>query len=464
MEHVDESAPRSPYKLLSGPLLGAATAGWAHLAGLDSAIVSTLFVTVWVAAWWVSAAIPHAFTSLLPLGLLPMLGILSGKQVAEAYGNPLILLLAGGFMMASALEKNGAHRRLALGMLHLVGSGSGRALVWGFALATGLCSMWISNTATTLMMVPVAIAILEAYPDRRLAVPLLLAIGYCASVGGLGTPVGSPPNLVFMQVYAQTTGQSLGFSDWLWFGLPTVAPLLPLIAWWLSRGLADTPPATLPAQGHWQPAERRVLLVFGLVALAWVTRSEPFGGWSRLFGLPGASDASVALLGAVLMALVPSGRGGPLLDWKTAERIPWSALILFGGGIALATAFESSGLSALIAQALQGLITLPLLLQVALIAASVTLLSEIASNTATAVLLMPLLAAAAQAAGVDPALLMVPAVLAASCGFMLPVATAPNAIVFGTPYIEARDMLRHGLAVDLFCVAGITLVCGVLLR
>ena len=464
MEHVDESAPRSPYKLLSGPLLGSTIAGWAHWTGLDGAIVGTLFVTVWVAAWWVSAAIPHAFTSLLPLGLLPMLGILSGKQVAEAYGNPLILLLAGGFMMASALEKNGAHRRLALGMLHLVGSGSGRSLIWGFALATGLSSMWISNTATTLMMVPVAIAILEAYPDRRLAVPLLLAIGYCASIGGLGTPIGSPPNLVFMQVYAQTTEKSLGFSDWLWFGLPTVALLLPLTAWWLSRGLADTPAARLPAQGPWHPAERRVLVVFGLVALAWVTRSEPFGGWRSLFGLPNASDASVALLGAVAMALVPSGRGGPLLDWKTAERIPWGALILFGGGIALATAFESSGLSALIAQALQGLIALPLVLQVALIAATVTLLSEIASNTATAVLLMPLLAAAAMAASVDPALLMVPAVLAASCGFMLPVATAPNAIVFGTQLVQARDMLRHGLVVDLICVSGITLVCSVLLR
>lgn len=463
MEELDESQPRAAWKLISGPLLGVIAWVWAGYSGWGEAIAITLGLTLWVAAWWVTAAIPHAFTSLLPLALLPLSGVLSAKEVAESYGNPLILLLAGGFMMASALQKNGAHRRLALGMVHLFGGGSGRRLVWGFAIATGLTSMWISNTATTLMMVPVALAVLETYPDRRLAVPLLLAIAYAASIGGLGTPVGSPPNLVFMQSYGQATGTALGFSDWLRFGLPTVALLLPALSWWMARPLTDTPTATLPKLGPWTSAERRVLLVFGLVALAWVTRSEPFGGWSYLFNLPKANDASVALLGAVLMALVPNGRDGSLLDWQTAQRIPWGALILFGGGIALATAFETSGLSGLIAASLQGLLSWPLLLQIALIVASVILLSEIASNTATAVLLMPLLAAAALAAEIDPALLMVPAVLAASCGFMLPVATAPNAIVFATPQIEARDMLRHGAVLDLFCVIAISAVCYLLL-
>jgi solute carrier family 13 (sodium-dependent dicarboxylate transporter), member 2/3/5 len=335
--------------------------------------------------------------------------------------------------------------------------------VYGFAAAAGLISMWISNTATTLMLLPVAMAVLADYPDRRVAAPLVLAIAYAASIGGLGTPIGSPPNLVFMQAYGQATGTTPGFTDWMAFGLPTVALLLPLTAWWLGRGLGDAPAATLPSLGPWTAAERRVLAVFGLVALAWVTRGEPLGGWSRWLGLPGASDASVALLGVVLMAIVPDGRGRALLRWEDAERIPWGALILFGGGIALATAFERSGLSDWLAMHLREVLDAPLLLRIAAVAIGVTLLSEIASNTAAAVLLMPLLAAAALAANLDPALLMVPAVLAASCGFMLPVATAPNAIAFGSGQVDAPTMLRKGAVVDLLAVLVITAVCLVVL-
>lgn len=434
-------------------VVGLACAGLAvlaaHWGGLDGAIAIALGVTVLCAVWWVAEALPHAVTALLPLALFPLLGVLEPEQVAQAYGNPLILLLAGGFMLAAALERNGAHRRLALGMVRLVGGGSGRRLVFGFAFAAGLTSMWISNTATTLMLLPVALAVLENYPDRRLAAPLVLAVAYAASIGGLGTPIGSPPNLVFMQVYAQSTGAELGFAGWMRFGIPTVAIFLPLAALWLSRGLAGTPPAQVPSPGPWTAAERRVLAVFGLVALAWVTRTEPFGGWRAWLGLPGANDASVALLGVVAMALAPDGRGRRLLPWETAERIPWGALILFGGGIAIATAFQVSGLSESIAGHAGALLALPLWLRIALIAAAVSLLSEIASNTATAVLLMPLLAAAGLAAGIDPALLMVPAVLSASCSFMLPVATAPNAIVFGSGRVSAPQMFRHGAAMNL---------------
>ncbi len=447
-------------RLLSGPLLAALSLQLGPHLGLSGAASFTLAVTVWCAAWWMLEAAPHAITALLPLALFPLAGVLSARQVAEAYGNELILLLVGGSMLSKALEQAGAHRRLALGMVRAFGGGGGRALVFGFAAAAGLCSMWLSNTATTLMLVPVALAILQTYPDRRLAIPLLLAICYGASIGGLGTPLGSPPNLVFMQVYGQTTGTPLGFSDWMLFGVPTVLLMLPLAALWLARGLHGSPRAELPALPEWSPAEKRVLLIFGLVALAWVTRTEPFGGWRAWLDLPNANDASVALLGVVAMALTADGRGGQLLDWKSAERIPWGVMILFGGGIAIATAFQSSGLSDAAAATLRGALDLPLLLKIALIAISISLLSEITSNTATSVLMMPILAATAVSMDLDPAVLMAPAVLAASCSFMLPVGTAPNAIVFGTGQVPAREMLRHGAVLNLIGAAVITLVCG----
>jgi sodium-dependent dicarboxylate transporter 2/3/5 len=444
--------------LALGPLAGAAAALAALQQGASPALAITLGVTVWCAVWWVGEPVAAPVTALLPLALFPVAGVLDGRQVAQSYGHELILLLAGGFMLSRALERCGAHRRMALGMVAAFGGRSGRSLLFGFAAAAALVSMWISNTATTLMLLPVALAVLEPYPDARLRAPLILVIAYAASVGGLGTPIGTPPNLVFMQVYEQTTGVRYGFLDWMLIGVPVVLLLVPVIALWLARGLHDSPPAVLPALPAWSAAERRVLVVFALTALAWVTRTEPFGGWSAWFGLPNASDASVALVAVVLMCVVPDGRGGRLLDWETAERVPWGALVLFGGGIALATAFQASGLSAAAAGSLAGLGALPLPVLLLLLVGGIVLLSEIASNTATAVLLMPILAATATGIGVDPALLMFPAVLAASVGFMLPVATAPNAIAYGSGCVAGRDMLREGAVLDL---VGVVVVCAV---
>jgi sodium-dependent dicarboxylate transporter 2/3/5 len=460
-------APTAGWRLAVGPLVAAIA--YAACAAFDqpSALALTVSVTAWCAAWWILEPVHGAVTALLPLALFPLAGVLTPVQVAQAYGNELILLLAGGFMLAVALERCGAHRRLALGMVHAFGGGSGRRLVFGFAFATGFISMWISNTAATLMMLPVALAALADYPDRRVAAPLVLAIAYGASIGGMGTPIGTPPNVFFMQVYEQTTGTRMGFLEWMAFGVPAVLLFLPLCAAWLSRGLGDTPAASIPVMGPWQPAERRVLAVFGVVALAWITRTEPFGGWSGALGLKGANDAAVALLGVVAMCLVPDGKGGRLLTWDGAERIPWGALVLFGGGIALASAFDASGLSRLIAEDLAAWKGLALgspwtlLLLMLAICASVTLLSEIASNTAAAVLLMPILATAAVAVGVEPALFMVPAVLAASCGFMLPVATAPNLVAYGTRQVTAQRMLREGAVMDLIGVMVLTAVCWV---
>ncbi|MFO1495312.1 MAG: SLC13 family permease [Lysobacterales bacterium] len=444
--------------LWAGPAAALLVGFGADASGVSAAFAITAGLTAWVAIWWVFEPIPAPHTALLPLAVLPLTGVLDAKAVAEAYGNEVILLLAGGFMLSAAIERNGAHRRMAYWMLQLTGAADGRRLLWGFVLASGLISMWISNTATTLLLVPVALAVLERYPDPRLAAPLILGIAYAASFGGLGTPIGTPPNLIFRSVYEQTTGVEISFLDWFVYGLPIVVLTLPMLALWLGRNLRGLPAATLPTLPPISAAERRVLLVFAVVALAWIFRTDPWGGWKSWLGLPGASDASVALLGALAMGLVPDGKGERLLDWDTAERIPWGALILFGGGIALASAFGSSGLSQAMADHLSLLRDWPLPLMLFGLCLGVTLLSEIASNTATAALLMPILAAAAAGAGVDPIVFMLPAALAASLGFMLPVATAPNMIAYGTGKVDNRRMLREGWLLDVLGVAVVATV------
>ncbi|MBP6300314.1 MAG: SLC13/DASS family transporter, partial [Arenimonas sp.] len=417
-----------------GPILAVALYIFCTQRGYPFAFSATLALTLLCALWWMSEAVNPAFTSLIPLAILPVLGILDSKQVAQSVGNELILLLMGGFMLSRALESSGAHRRLAFALVKSVGGKSGRSLIFGFVFATGLISMWISNTATTLIMLPVAYAVIEHYKDPRLATPLVLAIAYAASIGGLGTPIGTPPNLVFMQQYQQATGTAYDFGDWMKVGIPVLLIMLPILAFGLSRNLKNSPAAALPVMGAWTKTEKRVLSVFGLTALAWVTRAAPFGGWSQWLNLPGANDASVAMIAVAAMALIPSGREDKqaLLTWEAAARIPWGALLLFAGGIALATAFQESGVSDAISNSLSSANHLPVFAMMVIIITCVVFLSEIASNTATAVLLMPILAAAAKGLNIEPALLMLPAAMAASIGFMLPVATAPNAIAYGS--------------------------------
>jgi len=347
-------------------------------------------------------------------------------------------------------------------MVRLFGGNSARALVLGFMSASALLSMWISNTSTTLMLLPVATAVL-AHANARLATPLLLGIAYAASIGGLGTPIGTPPNLIFMQVYKQTFGTAPTFLEWMTWGVPVVVLMIPLTGLWLSRGVRLDHPVELPAVGSWQPAERRVMIVFAITALAWITRGAPWGGWSHWLGLPGADDASVALLAAVVMAILPSGTGQRLLRWETAVQIPWGVLILFGGGIAIASAFVQSGLAELVGAQMTLLKTMPPLLMILFICVCVTFLTEVTSNTAVASLLMPLLATVAVAMDVEPMLLMVPAVMSASCAFMLPVGTAPNAVVYGSGKVTIRQMAHAGLVINLLGVVVITGVCYVVL-
>jgi sodium-dependent dicarboxylate transporter 2/3/5 len=447
-----------------GPLLGAvaAVASLAFGHGADLATVG--FVAVVCVIWWVFEPVPIPVTSLLPMAVLPLLGVLTPAEVGQAYGSPLILLLLGGFLLSKAMEHSGAHRRIALSMVTLVGASSARRLVLGFMAASALMSMWISNSATTLMLLPVALAVLDSVEDKaKLGPPLLLGIAYAASIGGLGTPIGTPPNLIFMQVYEQTTGVSISFTQWMGWAMPVVVIMVPAMAVVLTRNMGGALQIQMPAVGPWETQERRVMLVFGLTALAWITRGEPFGGWSAWFGLPEANDASVALLAVVILFLVPNGKGERLLTWERASTIPWGVLLLFAGGICLAEGFVSSGLSELMGQWMVALTSLHPFTLMVLICLAVTFMTETTSNTATAALLMPVLAAAALAAGIAPEIVMVPAVMSASCAFMLPVATAPNTVVFSSGLISTARMAREGFLINLLGVVVISSVCYLLL-
>jgi sodium-dependent dicarboxylate transporter 2/3/5 len=444
---------------IAGPLLAAAVALSMSLSGWGAEACWTGAVAALCVVWWIFEPIPIPVTSIIPLAVFPLAGVLPQEKISAAYGSELILLLLGGFIISTAMERSGAHHRIALGMINLVGGYSSRRIVFGFMIASAAVSMWISNTATALMMLPIALAVIAQTPDSKLAAPLLLSIAYGSSIGGLGTPIGTPPNLIFMQQYALFTGSPISFTKWMSWGVPVVLLFVPLAGLWLTRNLDYKGELVIPPCGAWRPEERRVLIVFGITILAWITRIEPFGGWSGWFNLKGANDAIVALTAVVVMFLVPDGRGGKLLDWKMAERVPWGILILFAAGIAIAQAFVETGLSSALGAHLTALATLHPLIIIVSIALMVTFLTETTSNTATTVLLMPILAPAGLAAGVDPSLLMVPAAMSASCAFMLPVATAPNAVVFSTGKVPISTMAREGLALNFIGVGVITLVC-----
>jgi sodium-dependent dicarboxylate transporter 2/3/5 len=432
--------------------------------GQPEAIVITAVVAWLCMLWWIFEPLPIPVTSLLPIAVFPISGVLTPEQVGASVGSPLIILLLGGFLLSRGMESTGAHHRIALSVVNLVGGHKPRRLVLGFMIAGALLSMWISNTASILMLMPVGLAVLASCSDRNsLAAPLLLGLAWSCSIGGLGTPIGTPPNLILVQVYEENTAQTISFGQWMSWGIPVVLTLLPLAWWWVTRAVPRELDIQLPAVGPWRSAERRVLVVFGLTAVAWITRAEPFGGWQTWLDLPAANDASVALLAVVALFVVRDDQGEPLIDWAKASQMPWGVLLLFGGGICLARAFVASGLSAQVGDALTAVAALPVFAMMLLLALAVTFLTEATSNTATTALLMPVLAAVALAVEIDPLWLMVPAAMSASCAFMLPVATAPNAVVFGSGELPIRRMVREGFALNLMGALLITTVAWVLL-
>jgi len=443
--------------------------------GLTPAGLRTLGIAWLMAWWWIGSRLPLAVPALVPLALFPLLGIADSKVAARPYADRMVLLLLCGFLLAMAVEKWNLHRRLALLVLVRVGR-SPQTLVAGVMGITAVLSMWISNTATTLMMLPIVLALIVAAcgendddkANQRFGQLMVLALAYSASMGGIATPVGTPPNLIFAGVYADQFPKApeIDFISWMRVGLP-VSLTLVVTAWWLlTRVLLPLPGDyrlgdrqvlrdRLRAVGPWRAPEVRVAVGFAITCFLWVFRKE--------IGLPAeVHDSTVAAFMAILFFLAPSGAGADeprrLLDWGDAGRLPWGLLILFGGGIALSTGFKSSGLTQWLGSELTPLTELPAPLMVAGICICVTALTELTSNTATTALILPVLAATALATGVDPLLLMIPATLAASCAFMLPVATAPNAIVVGSGVVDQPTMVRTGLVLNAIGIVPITVL------
>lgn len=435
-------------------------------------------LAVLMAIWWATEALPIAATSMLPLAAGPLLGVADVETAGHAYGSSTIFLILGGCFLALALERWNLHRRIAYMIMNLVGS-SARRLVLGVMAATAFVSMWVSNTSTTLMMLPVAgsIAALvvpdheHASPDRRrFSTAIVVGVAYAATIGGLGTLIGSPTNALAVAYLRENVGLAIGFADWLWFGLPSVLLLLPL-AWWLLVRVThrfDLPDiaaarelirAEHAALGRWSAPERRVAWIGLSAAAAWI--ASP---WLRaLPALSALSDMGIAMLAALALYLVPAGGGhaGRLLAGADFRRVPWDMLFLFGGGLALAAVIDGSGLSRNIGAFLSQLAGLPAVALTAVVVLVIVFWTELCSNVATAATFMPVLAAMASATGVPVLQLVVPAAVAASCGFMLPVGTAPNAIVYGSGRVGLRDMMRAGLPLDILAAAIVVLVATV---
>lgn len=426
--------------------------------------------TLWIAAWWFTEAIPIPATSLLPLVLFPALGLGESRDVARQYGHELMFLFIGGLLLAMAMERTGLHRRVALRIVRCFGS-SRRALVLGFMVATATVSMWISNTATTMLLLPVALAVLSTTEDDEgcgvdgaFPVALLLGIAYAANIGGLGTPIGSPTNLIFQSVYHEKTGVEVSFVRWMGYGLPLVVVLLPLTWLYLVRGFARGSGSAidLPRFGPMTRDQRWVTVVFSLTALAWVTRGG-FGdlpGWGPRLAEHGVrlTDSTVAVTAALVLFLVPSRSTGRILDWRVAPRLPWGVLLLLGAGFAISQAFDTSGLTLWIGTQIESFGELdwnPTVLLLALLVTVVGVsiaITEFASNVASASILLPILFGVSVALGPErfpPDLLMVSAALACTTGFAMPAGTPPNALVFATERISILRFARTGIAIDL---------------
>ncbi len=433
----------------------------------------TAGVGMLMAVWWVTQVLPLPVTSLLPIILFPLIGISSVREATVPYVNPVIFLLLGGFIIATALQRWQLHRRLALTILHLVGSHP-HAIVGGFMVVSAFLSMWISNTATTIMMLPIAISLAHVMLEgqskeaaNKFTVCLMLGIAYAASIGGLGTLIGTPPNAMVAAFMTQTYGINIGFAQWMSFGLPVVFILVP-IAWLLLTRLvftfdlghnttaAGVVDSELEALGPMTTPEKRTAIVFVFIALAWVTRPL----LQQIPGLAALNDTIIAVVGAVSLFLIPSGekqqKNTRLLNWSTAKGIPWGVLLLFGGGLSLAAAISSSGLAAWLGTVLSVLTSFHVFTLLLSIVAMVVFLTELTSNTATTATLLPVLGGIATAAYLEPMLLIAPMALAASCAFMLPVATAPNAIVFGSGKVSIPQMARAGFCLNLVVITLIT--------
>lgn len=468
--------------LFASPVI--AVALWrSGIAPQEPAVASMAAIAVLMAGWWMTEALPIPATALVPVALFPLVGILDGRATAELYFNHVIFLFIGGFVFALAMQRWNLHRRIALFVFGLFGT-SPRRLLLGFMIATWFLSMWISNTASTMMIVPMAMAVSGQLRDRcgaestrSFSVALLLGVAYSASIGGLATLIGTPPNLSLARILPIVFPEApeLSFASWFLFAAPLSTAFL-FVAWGVltllflrADSCFEVPADVLREErrrlGRPSPEERIVLALFALLVAGWMFRADIdlFGlsipGWSGL--LPRAEfvdDGTVAVVVALLLFVLPapSRANERLMDWEAARDLPWGIVLLFGGGFALASGFQASGLSAWLGTQLTALDGVPPLLLVFLICGALTFLTELSSNTATTEMALPVLGPMAVAIGDDPLLLMIPATLSASCAFMLPVATPPNAIAFATGELRMADMVRGGILLNLIGMILIT--------
>lgn len=440
--------------------------------GLSPSAWLTVGMSSLMAIWWATEAIPIPATSLLPVLLIPLLGIDTLGKATAPYANPTIFLFLGGFLLGLAMQRWDLHKRIALNTLLAVGSKPRRQIA-GFMIATAFTSMWVSNTATSIMMLPIGLSVIsllaansEAAEKERFATALLLGIAYAASIGGVATLIGTPPNALLAAFLRDTYGVEIGFGQWMLLGLPVSIGML-ILAWlWLTRGGfelgGDDSRAMLQSRlaelGPMSRQEKAVAIIFTGAALSWIF--QPLIARH----LPGVNDTSIAMAAGLALFLIPADLSKRvfLMDWTTANMLPWGVLLLFGGGLSMAGAISSSGLAEWIAASLQGFGTLPLLAMIALTTLVTTFLTEVTSNTATAAAFLPLLGAVAVAQGLTPEMLAIPAAIAASCAFMMPVATPPNAIVFGTGRMRIQSMIKIGFVLNLCGAALVTVLCYVL--
>ncbi len=457
--------------------------------GLNEPARRLLAICVLMAFWWITEALPMPVTALLPMVLFPWLGIMPMGEVTRQYGDEILFLFMGGFCLAMAMQKWHLHKRLALHIIRVIGTSPSR-IILGFMCATAFISMWISNTATTMMMYPIALAVISQFSDdqeflspermRNFRICMMLSVAYAATIGGMGTLLGTAPNLILATNVKKLFpgAPEVNFVRWAAFGVPLVLLFTP-ITWLVLTRFVFRIGQTASQRSHQiiaseieklgaiSKAEKWVLLIFLLAVLGWIFRVDldleafVIPGWATALGAQErVTDATVAIIAALLLFLTPIDwrRGEFLLDWKTAAQLPWGLLIFFGGGLALSAGFKSTGLSDWLGQQLRVAQNLSPLAMILLACTAITLISEFASNTATAAIFVPIFAASAQAMNVNPLLVMIAVAVAASCGFMLPIATGPNAIVFGSGYVRTPDMVKAGIWLDLIGIILVTLV------
>ncbi|MGZ0710635.1 SLC13 family permease (plasmid) [Coraliomargarita sp. W4R53] len=484
-------SPRTTRTRWIGFVAGIALAGLLYnvlpeSAGADARL--TAAIAALMAVWWMTEALPIPATALVPLVAFPLLAVGSEEfpvtidVVGASYGNNIIFLFMGGFLIALAMQRWNLHRRIALMVLNAMGERTG-ALIAGFMIATGFLSMWVSNTATAVMMLPIGLSVLELVSDSmeksgaitkgsgamgvlktKFGIALMLSIAYAASIGSLGTIIGTPPNALLVAYLGQEFGIQIGFGEWMLVGLPLAVVMLAFTWWLLVKVLYKPEVKVIPGGravirgeiaklGPVSRGEKLVLSIFIAAAVSWI--AIPL-----LFEDPPISDAGIALVAGLLLFLLPAGaaRGVRLLDWDSAVKLPWGVLLLFGGGLALSAQFSRSGLTTWIGEVSQGIGGLPVVLMVVLLTAAIIFLTEITSNTATAATFLPLAGGIAIGIGADPLLLTIPVALAATCAFMLPVATPPNAVVYGTGYVEIGQMVKGGLWLNLVSIVAISIV------